>query len=359
MASHRVGFIGAGDPDADGFAMAYQHANGYDRLQNCELTACADIVPRNATAFANEYDITEKQRYEEFEVMVTEAPIDVVSIAVPPAVHAPAAIAAIESDQIEAVHCEKPMALTWGECQEMVAAAEREDVQLTFNHQRRFNPEYREAKRLLDDGEIGELERVETAAPDLYDWGTHCLDLCAMFVDQARPEWVMGQVDYREEHLLFGTHVENQSIALWEYENGVSGFASTGGEGGWIDCGAVECLHRLIGTDGVIELNRKWAHEHAPLRIRRAGQEEWESHEFEAVDAVSRTIEHLITCLDEETTPAVGAEKALQATELIFGTYESSRQRGRIDLPLEVEDNPLISMVESGALNPEPADADD
>jgi len=33
------------------------------------------------------------------------------------------------------------------------------------------------------------------------------------------------------------------------------------------------------------------------------------------------------------------------ATELIFATYESSRIRGRVKLPLKIKDSPLLSMI--------------
>jgi hypothetical protein len=52
----------------------------------------------------------------------------------------------------------------------------------------------------------------------------------------------------------------------------------------------------------------------------------------------------------------LSARKALQATELIFATYESSRSRQRVDLPgigmpsLNIEDSPLKSMLEGGIL---------
>jgi hypothetical protein len=39
---------------------------------------------------------------------------------------------------------------------------------------------------------------------------------------------------------------------------------------------------------------------------------------------------------------------ALGYAILIFATYESSRRRGRIDLPLTIEDSPLLAMYESG-----------
>jgi UDP-N-acetylglucosamine 3-dehydrogenase len=48
--------------------------------------------------------------------------------------------------------------------------------------------------------------------------------------------------------------------------------------------------------------------------------------------------------------PELSARKALQATELIFATYESSPRRGRVDIPLNVEDSPFLSMLESGTV---------
>jgi phytoene/squalene synthetase len=51
--------------------------------------------------------------------------------------------------------------------------------------------------------------------------------------------------------------------------------------------------------------------------------------------------------IDAAATVAQAKEMggALQATELIFATYESSRRRGRVDLPLEIDDSPLIAML--------------
>jgi predicted dehydrogenase len=44
---------------------------------------------------------------------------------------------------VKAIHCEKPMAPTWGECKKMVAVCNERHVQLTFNHQRRFGKPFR------------------------------------------------------------------------------------------------------------------------------------------------------------------------------------------------------------------------
>ena len=258
--TYRIAVVGTGDspddPDSDGFAMAYKHAAGYRRLDDCELVACADIIPENAKQFADRWDL--EAVYEDYEVMLREADPDIVSVTVPPAVHAEVVQGCAEYGDLEAVHCEKPMAATWADCKAMVEACEAADVNLTVNHQRRVGPLYRKAKELVDDGAIGDLERVEWSAMNLFDAGTHLFDLAGMFTDEANPEWALAGLDYREENRWFGTHNENQAVALWQYESGVHGLASTGeAEGG----DAVRPYVRLVGSDGrldcVIELPRR------------------------------------------------------------------------------------------------------
>ena len=52
-----------------------------------------------------------------------------------------------------------------------------------------------------------------------------------------------------------------------------------------------------------------------------------------------------IDCLGNGREPVLSSRKALQATELIFATYESARRRARVTLPLQIDDSPLIAMV--------------
>ena len=51
----------------------------------------------------------------------------------------------------------------------MIDVCAANNVQLTFNHQRRFGKPFRRAKELLDGGAIGRLERIEAFADNLYD----------------------------------------------------------------------------------------------------------------------------------------------------------------------------------------------
>jgi predicted dehydrogenase len=377
---YKIAVVGTGahpdDPSSSGYAMAYRHARGYRRLKNCELVACADIVRPNAVQFAERFDIAEEHVFEDSETMLRAIAPDIVSVCVPPAAHAEVVVSCAKSGLIRAIHCEKPIARTWGECRKMAEVCERAGVQLTINHQRRFGKPYRKAKEMLEEGTIGELNRIEVGGPDLYDYGTHLFDLCGYYTDQASAERVLASIDYRTENIQFGAHNENQALAQWEYDNGVFGLASTGSSG------LVDCHMRLLGSDGVIEIG---SGDGTPLRVNSQGMSNWRTVDtgtdgvyrpsesplrtgmqtianrvpgipgdaFSTPSYIDRAIEDVVGAVEADRPSQLTAENALDATEIIFACWESVRRRGAVELPLEIEDNPLEAMIDSGELRPE------
>lgn len=352
MSKLRVGVIGTGKkqpPGPKGYAMAYSHANGYKLLCDCEIVACADIVEQNARDFADNYGVP--GIYTDYNEMLAEENLDVVSICTWMHLHEQMVLDAVKAG-VQAIHCEKPMADTWGGARRMAAAAKEAQVQLTFNHQRRYGEPFRIAKDLLEEGEIGQLVRQECGAGNLYDTGTHFIDMFSFFQGEVPAKWVIGQIDYRKESLVFGSHNDNQQVVLTEYENGVFGLIMTGAPGGGRP---IPCTNRLIGTDGVIEVG---VNDGPPIRYRQAGESEWRLPDtggasIHGPNFIERAIADVIDCLQSGTKCQLDADNALIATEIIFGAYESSRRRGRVDFPLDIEDNPLAAMVQSGDLKPE------
>src|SRR5690606_18658129 len=110
-----------------------------------KIVALADISYNNALAFQEEHG--GDRIYTDYHQMLAEEQPDIVSICTWPHLHAEMVIAAAEAG-VKAIHCEKPMAPTYGEAVRMVEVCEQRGVQLTFNHQRRFGPPFRKAKEL-------------------------------------------------------------------------------------------------------------------------------------------------------------------------------------------------------------------
>ena len=189
------------------------------------------------------------------------------------------------------------MADTWGGAKRMAKAAAEAGVQLTFNHQRRYGQAFVIAKKMLDDGKIGKLRRLECGAGNLYDTGTHFVDMFSFFNDEVPAKWVLAQIDYRQEDFVFGSHNENQQVALTEYENGVFGLIMTGA-----DANPVGCVDKLIGTEGEIEVG---VNDGPPVRYRLAGEAEWT-----APDVVGESI-HGPGFIDQFTGGWVQGNKAV------------------------------------------------
>ena len=367
MEKFKVGFIGTGkkgSPSSTGYAMAYQHAAGYAKLDNCEMVACADIARENAEAFAEVNSLP--RIYLNHREMLEAEDLDIVSICLWPHLHKQMTVDSAQAG-VKAIHCEKPMAYTWGDSRLMAQECERHGVQLTFNHQRRFGRPFRTARELLKAGDIGELVRLEGSCGDIYDGGTHFVDMFGFYNDESPAAWVIAQIDCRNERRAFGALMETQGIFYWQYQNGIYALMATGhGSEG------IGVLNRLVGTEGVIEVG---VPNDAVLRVKRRTSEKDGSQKsvnlasWENIDCgnetlhgpgyIDRAIADLVDALETGREPELSARKALNATEIIFAGYESSRRRARVDLPLTISDNPLVDMFERGKLQAKPNSAKD
>ena len=128
--TYRVGIAGCG-------SIARLHAQGYQGVDQVEIVAIADPVRESVDRFGEEFGV--ERRYEDYRQMFDEEALDIISICTWHKLHAPMTIAAC-ARRPKAVLCEKPMATNLGECDQMLVAAQRNQVKLAIAHQRRFNP---------------------------------------------------------------------------------------------------------------------------------------------------------------------------------------------------------------------------
>ena len=359
--TYRVAVIGAGRPrgkeGATGFGMSHAHAKGYAGTGRCRLVAVADLVEANARAFADEHGDSDTHVFTDYHQMLHEAKPDIVSICTWPGLHADMVVAAAEAG-VRAIHCEKPMAPTWGEARRMADAVAKSGAQLTFNHQRRFEAPYQTARRLVREGAIGDLVQVQLSCGDMFDWGTHWFDMLFFYVGEEPATWIIGQVDRSTTRSVFGVEMETQGVAHVGFASGVRGLMTTGDyltDGPAREDGtqprreALGAMQRLIGTEGVIEVGVRGTYNES-VRVLNGAGAGW--HEAETAgaghfeEAIAAGIADLVACLTSGHEPELSVNKAIRSTELIFATYESSRRRARITLPLDgVEGNPLHDMI--------------
>jgi phthalate 4,5-cis-dihydrodiol dehydrogenase len=151
MASElRVGVAGLG-------SVAAQILPSFRDLPEVKLAAAADIRPEAREQFAKTYGLPV---YAEVAEMCRTAPIDVVWIATPNPLHCEHAVAAAENKKH--VICEKPMAVTLEQCDQMIEAAKRNGVMLLQGHSKIFDAPVKAMRSVVASGRLGKIIQVNT-----------------------------------------------------------------------------------------------------------------------------------------------------------------------------------------------------
>lgn len=152
MEKLRVGVIGCGS------IAQYRHLPEYKFNKNVELVAVCDINEERAKATAEKYGA---KAYSSYEELLCNGLVDAVSVCTPNYLHAPISIEALNAG----VHvlCEKPMATSKQEAEEMIAAAKANGKKLMIAHNQRFVPSHQRARQLIQSGEVGKIYSFRTA----------------------------------------------------------------------------------------------------------------------------------------------------------------------------------------------------
>ena len=212
-----------------GLRVGRSHAMAMARLKEFELAAVCDLD--SATAESLVERTGEVPIYEDYGSMLAEQQPDVVAVCTPTALHYEQTIAAIEAGA-KGICCEKPMAVRPADARDMVARAKAADVALMIAHQRRVQPDLRMAKKLIDDGAIGELRLLRgQCAGDLLSDGTHLIDSLLYLAGDPDVRSVIGQLhrdpagptphgSHRPGY-RYGHAVESGAMGLLELVNGV------------------------------------------------------------------------------------------------------------------------------------------
>jgi predicted dehydrogenase len=240
------------------------------------LVAVASRDLARADAYANEWKID--WAFGSYEELLDAADIDVVYIPLPNSLHAEWCIRAVEREKH--VLCEKPLALTATDVDRIAAAASTGDRTVTEGFMYRHHAQTARVSELVENGAIGTLRvilggftypqsraadvRLEPALGGGCLWDVGCYPVSfAQYVSGAPPVRVSGWKQ------IGPTGVDEAFAGTLTYENGIvcqfhAGFRA-----------AYQTVLRLIGTDGVLEVERPFRPGALEtLRLQRGGSEE-------------------------------------------------------------------------------------
>jgi len=188
MAKLKVGVIGTGMIATAGHIPAWKSLE-----DDVEIVAVADILEDRAKLVAKTEGIP--HAYGDWQKMLKEVDLDIVSVCTPNAYHKEQTIAALQAGAH--VLCEKPVATSAADAEAMFQTADAADRVLLVGQSLRFTNRSRAAKEIMDSGRLGEVYFAETfflrrrgipkwgqfhmkkhsGGGPIYDLGVHAIDL--------------------------------------------------------------------------------------------------------------------------------------------------------------------------------------
>jgi predicted dehydrogenase len=169
------------------------------KQQNARLTAVCDIwsLRRDAAAtLVKEAHGTAPKVYRRFEEMLADKNIDAIIIATPDHAHGKLLIQAVEAGKD--VYCEKPMANVLAEANQALDAVQRTKRIVQIGTQRRAYSQYREAARLMREGVVGDIVKVDCVFNDYspYRWAAKPEEIAKVKEsDTDWKTWLLGKPD--------------------------------------------------------------------------------------------------------------------------------------------------------------------
>lgn len=126
-----------------------------NKVPEIEITALCDIVPHKMEQRAQLIKSSVKPKFINSLEELLQLDLDAVAVITPNNTHKDIVIACLEAGKN--VFCEKPMALTVADCNEMIGAVERTGKALQIGTQRRHSSEYKKLLELVRNKPVGKI----------------------------------------------------------------------------------------------------------------------------------------------------------------------------------------------------------
>jgi myo-inositol 2-dehydrogenase/D-chiro-inositol 1-dehydrogenase/scyllo-inositol 2-dehydrogenase (NAD+) len=299
------------------------------------LVALVDPSAEALRATGDRYGV--QARFGTLEEALDRTQFDAVVITTPTFTHRELAVMAAEAGKH--ILCEKPMALTLEECDQMIEAATRNGVHLQIGFMRRFDPEFVEAAMRIEAGEIGRPMMIKSL--------THGPGLPPPWArDPARSNGMLAEVnshDWDTVRWLIGSEVERvyAEVANFKgpgrgvdapgfYDNALVNIRFESGALGNIS-GVCPCEYgydarvEVIGERGIMLIGELRGQALAVCVDREQGlitpvHRTWPER---FASAYVREMEHFIECVRTGTPPKVGGKDGRAAVAAVLAATKS------------------------------------
>ncbi len=318
----------------------------FKNTKNSELAALVTEDPKKAEELGKRYEVWQTLGYEDYDNLLRSGSIDAVYIALPNSMHKDYSVRAARAH----VHvlCEKPMADSVAECEEMIRAAEENSVKLMIAYRLHFEPANLKAVEMIQAGEIGEprifssvfsqqveegnvrLKKALGGGP-LMDMGVYPINACRyLFRDE--PVEVVGVGANSGDPRFREVHETASGILRFPGEKLAILTSSFGA--------ASADAYQVVGTKAELWLQPAYDY-HEALKLKfKSGDKEKETS-FDTVDQFGAELEYFSECVLNNTEPEPSGYEGMADMRIVEALLESMRSGKPVKLgPYEKRSRP-------------------
>jgi len=336
----RYAVVGLGWIAQEVILPAFEHA------KKSQLVALVTDDAKKAEELGKKYEVSQVVDYDKYEALLRSGSIDAVYITLPNHMHKDFTVRAAQAG----IHvlCEKPMADTVAECEEMIRAAEQNKVKLMIAYRLHFEPANLKAIETVQSGALGEprifsstfsqqvepdnvrLKRHMGGGP-LMDMGVYQIN-AARYLFRDEPVEVVGvgansgDPRFREVHEMASAILRFPGDRLATF---TCSFGATGADS-----------YEVVGTKGDLKLEPGFTYQsEIKMRVKAGGKE----HEttFGKVDQFGGEIEYFSECVSNNTEPEPNGYEGLADVRIVEALLQSMRSGAPVKLaPFEKRTRP-------------------
>ncbi len=304
----------------------------FARCEKSRPVALVSGHPDKAKQVAERYGINPKSiyNYENYDTIKDNPEIQVVYNILPNHMHAEYTIRGHQAGKH--VLCEKPMAATVRECEQMIDAAKNAQRKLMIGYRLRYEPYNQTAIEMARKKQFGEIKLIEssnvqdvqapnirlskqTAGGPLGDVGVYCINACRYLTGE-EPVEVTGTQHQPKDDPRFAEVPESVAFTL-RFPSGVMGYC------GCSFGGAESRRYRVQCAKGWFELDPAFAY--TGLELHTSQEKTRSQINLPQKNHFAAEMDHLSTCILDNKDPLTPGEEGLADMKVMAAIEESVR----------------------------------
>ncbi len=314
--------------------------------KHVRVTALVSGDRAKAQAVAGQYGVPEQNIYDYagFDRLRDNPAVDFAYVVLPNNMHAEFVVRAAQAGKH--VLCEKPMATSVAECEQMISACRDAQRLLMVAYRMQYNPYHRALIGMARGGEYGRVRSIyaengqnnlddgqwrhvlkQAGGGSLPDVGLYCLS-AARYVTGEEPVEIIAQLTQPKDDPRF-REVEDVAAFTLRFPSGVIA-----------QCMSGYSQHenrqmRVLMEAATVDLDPAFAYQGLQMRIARKAGSAYalEQRRFGEKSQFATEMDHFATCIRANRTPHTPGEEGLQDHRIMAAIYEAARGGSAVKLP--------------------------